>query len=625
MVVTNVDSIEYLELIQEIFAGLHYRFLIVAVGREAENRKFYDDLETEWASIEDLTEKKIVFLHFKLLNRNEVADEQGFIDTGYGERVYANGIKLNRNIDLHEISKYSRNEKIRILLEKIKNEKGYRSFPLDHKPKLNKGDWNELYNPASMLLKQFGKEESDLPFLYVHDLGLEKSYYLNIDEMYQSYGSVYFFLKVLKQTINVEGRLRADLERTHNTYQKIRNRLQHRNTVLDYGRYLENKHKKSEVELHEIKNFCHLIGMNNELADEDISDRINYIKDDAKKYKVDSEAESKTNEAQVLYLEGKLGFLEQKLRMLYVNLFKRGMHTINENNSGDGIKGKVLGFLNDQRELGQNIYSKLEKITNATELDSLIAEYDGWDKINCEILEKAYVDTQLFRMYAGITYLGNIYIDPLSFQGKREKLTQCLPRKLEHLNLAINHTRDIRNIDMLPFDKNNNTPKGNSKTTLMKKLFISHASADVDKIKPLIDLVEGIGLPHTQLFYSSHPAYGVALGENIFDRLKKELSGDVFALFILSENFYKSAVCLCEMGAVWIKSNKQIPILIPPFDYGSMKGVFPDSLGFKIDDKSQLNSFKSELENYFGLTPIHNSRWDDKRDDYISKIAAALK
>lgn len=157
------------------------------------------------------------------------------------------------------------------------------------------------------------------------------------------------------------------------------------------------------------------------------------------------------------------------------------------------------------------------------------------------------------------------------------------------------------------------------------KLFISHSSKDALKIKPFIDLIEDIGVHHTSIFYSSHPAYGAGLGENIFTRLKTELEGENFALFMLSDNFYNSPVCLCEMGAVWIKSNKQIPILIPPFDFSSIQGVFSGSLGFKLDDKKQLNNFKSELESYFDLDPINFTRWEEKRDEYLSKINELLK
>jgi hypothetical protein len=291
------------------------------------------------------------------------------------------------------------------------------------------------------------------------------------------------------------------------------------------------------------------------------------------------------------------------------------------------MKDKLIKILERQVEVGNNFSVKIESVSNINELDDFLVEYDKWNGVNTYILDKAYVPRQLFQMYSGASnYLGNVYVDKNSFQGKRDKVLYCLPRQLGHLRTAINFTRDIRNTDLLPIDDPLTiVEKQTIKTSNMNKLFISHSSKDDPKIKPFIDLIEAIGVPHTSIFYSSHPAYGVALGENIFTRLKTELEGDVFALFMLSDNFYNSPVCLCEMGAVWIKSNKQIPILIPPFDFSSVQGVFPGSLGFKLDDKKQLNNFKSELESYFKLTPINFTRWEEKRDEYLSKIEVLLK
>lgn len=217
-------------------------------------------------------------------------------------------------------------------------------------------------------------------------------------------------------------------------------------------------------------------------------------------------------------------------------------------------------------------------------------------------------------------------IDKDSFQGKRDRVLYCLPRQLGHIKTAISYTQTIRNTDLLPIDDEIIIVKQKqNKTQIMSKLFISHSSQDDKIIKPFIDLIENIGVPHNLIFYSSHPAYGVGLGENIFTRLKIELEDDVYALFMLSDNFYQSPVCLCEMGAVWIKSNKQIPILIPPFDFNSVQGVFPNSLGFRMNDKNQLNNFKGELESHFKLIPIHINRWEEKRDEYITKINELLK
>lgn len=313
-----------------------------------------------------------------------------------------------------------------------------------------------------------------------------------------------------------------------------------------------------------------------------------------------------------------LDYVETKQNGITVN-FITGSETVT-------MKDKLIKILERQVEAGNNFSIKIESVSNINELDDFLIEYNTWNEENTYILDKAYIPRQLFQMYSGASnYLGNVNVNKNSFRGKRDKVLCCLPKQLGHLQTAISYTRDIRNTELLPIDDPVTiVEKQTIKISNMNKLFISHSSKDDTKIKPFIDLIENIGVPHTLIFYSSHPAYGVGLGENIFARLKTELEGDVFALFMLSDNFYDSPVCLCEMGAVWIKSNKQIPILIPPFDFSSVQGVFPNSLGFKFDDKKQLNNFKNELELYFKLTPINFTRWEEKRDEYLSKIEVLL-
>jgi hypothetical protein len=312
----------------------------------------------------------------------------------------------------------------------------------------------------------------------------------------------------------------------------------------------------------------------------------------------------------------------------YIEAKQNGIKDIGKKNSQtETMKEKLIKILEKQKAMGDSFSLKIQSVSNMEELDEFLMEYDNWNNINTNTFDKAYVQRQLFQMYSGAAnYLGNINVDKSSFQGKRERVLYCLPRQLAHLQAAIAQTTNLQNTDLLPIDDQATTVEQKSnKTQKMSKVFISHSSQDDKKIKPFIDLIESIGVPHNQIFYSSHPAYGVGLGENIFARLKTELEDNVFALFMLSENFYKSPICLCEMGAVWIKSNKQIPILIPPFDFNSVQGVFPGSLGFKLDDKKQLNNFKSELETYFNLTPINITRWEEKRDEYLSKISELLK
>lgn len=286
------------------------------------------------------------------------------------------------------------------------------------------------------------------------------------------------------------------------------------------------------------------------------------------------------------------------------------------------MKDNLIQTLSKQTEKGNELLNKVQAVASIQELNNLQIDFESWDRLTSNILKKCFVIDQLYRMFSGVIRLDNVFEDKNSFNSKRKHILEVLPKKLSHLNTAINYTLKAENIDLLPIEDEMLVvgKTKDDKITNMKKLFISHSSKDKSIIKPLIDLIESIGLKEEQIFFSSSSAYGVDLGENIFERLKKELSNEVFALFILSNNFYSSPVCLCEMGAVWINSKKQIPILIPPFSFDEMKGVFPNFLGFKMDDKNELNSFKQQIENYFGLTQIHFSKWEEKREDYLNKI-----
>lgn len=154
----------------------------------------------------------------------------------------------------------------------------------------------------------------------------------------------------------------------------------------------------------------------------------------------------------------------------------------------------------------------------------------------------------------------------------------------------------------------------------MKKIFISHSSLDSSVVGELIDLIESVGIKSDQIFCSSFEGYGFELGEDFLERLKKELSEEIIAFFILTKKFYTSPMSLCEMGAIWIKTNKHIPVLIPPFDFKDISGVFPVSQGMKINDKNKLNSLKETLENDFSLTPLKTTIWEKKRDKFLANI-----
>ncbi|WP_273977287.1 toll/interleukin-1 receptor domain-containing protein [Vibrio parahaemolyticus] len=159
----------------------------------------------------------------------------------------------------------------------------------------------------------------------------------------------------------------------------------------------------------------------------------------------------------------------------------------------------------------------------------------------------------------------------------------------------------------------------------INKIFISHASKDADVVEEIIELLEAIGVESNQIFCTSFEGYGIDLGENFLDAIKTELSSDSMVLFLLSENFYKSPVCMCEMGAAWVLSKEHIPIVVPPLTYSDIQGVLPLTQGMLLTDSLKLNSFKEKIEKTFNITNgLSFSTRERKRDRVCSRLEKIL-
>ena len=154
----------------------------------------------------------------------------------------------------------------------------------------------------------------------------------------------------------------------------------------------------------------------------------------------------------------------------------------------------------------------------------------------------------------------------------------------------------------------------------MKRVFISHSSKDKRLAECLVDLLECMEVPSNRIFCTSLDGYGVPLGENFLDRIKSELGEDTLVLFLITTSFYSSPMCLCEMGASWVKSHTHIPVLVPPFDFCDIKGVISETQGLKINSKNGLNSLYNTIKAFFGTGGIDLSIWEKKRDRFLSEI-----
>ena len=247
-------------------------------------------------------------------------------------------------------------------------------------------------------------------------------------------------------------------------------------------------------------------------------------------------------------------------------------------------------------------------------------EYNKYDKILEDIKREGYIVATMDSVYPfkclrrleaeGLIYKENISVFYLTSEGYRAI----------RLGGFKAWSEEVDNLKSINMEK----VKVTSKEMVEKKIFISHSSKDVDIVEKLIDILEAIGVPSNKIFCTSFEGYGVKLGHDFLESIKAELNGDDLVLFILSKNFYASPVCLCEMGAAWVRTNQHIPILIPPFDYSDVKGVIPTIHGMKINEKNKINSLKEQIEIFLELASINISNWERKRDNILKQIREIL-
>ena len=159
------------------------------------------------------------------------------------------------------------------------------------------------------------------------------------------------------------------------------------------------------------------------------------------------------------------------------------------------------------------------------------------------------------------------------------------------------------------------------------KIFISHATVDKNYASALVGLLEDIGLRESQIFCSSALGYGIPLDEDIYEYLKKQFNEfDLHIILLLSDHYYESVASMNEMGAAWVLQKKYTIILLPGFQFKEIEGAInPRQIGMKLDNdlgdvKEKLGQLKDSVVEEFGLEPMRDVRWEQKRDECIRQI-----
>jgi hypothetical protein len=308
------------------------------------------------------------------------------------------------------------------------------------------------------------------------------------------------------------------------------------------------------------------------------------------------------------------------------------------------IRKELEDKLTERIKEGKELLTSVSQDSLRVSLDKNERAYFSWDEYNKDYLEKAlflndvnkYKDAGLLFLWKNALENFNTPQDLNSRHYLLRKKIELKVEKLEELrkrldllsenDIKTSFKEELKRSQQYRIDSREQDKKEELKETILphskkRKLFISHASADKEIADELLHLLEDIGLNEKHIFYSSLREYSIDLGEDFLNRMKREFEeNELMVIFLLSENFYKSKICLCEMGATWVKSYPHIPILLPQFEFAQVEGVLPLSQGFKMIDKEGLNELKKKLCHFFSLEEIEFRKWERKRDRVVKNL-----
>lgn len=241
-----------------------------------------------------------------------------------------------------------------------------------------------------------------------------------------------------------------------------------------------------------------------------------------------------------------------------------------------------------------------------------------WENVTEEILQQAF-DIPNNNYYNDFSKAGYIAI----VMGNEDWLVEYkkeISRKIVALESI------LEKLPYIPFQELKTTSTPNDK---IKKIFISHSSADQKFAEALIDLLNTMGLGQEEIFCSSIPGYWIGNGKNFLDEIKTHfVNYDLFVIFIHSPRFYNSHVSLNEMGAAWVLQSEYCSFLTNDMEYYQMDAVVTShEIAIKVNTneaKSRLNDWKMRILDWFGKSDINANIWERKRNSFLETVSSFI-
>ncbi len=158
-----------------------------------------------------------------------------------------------------------------------------------------------------------------------------------------------------------------------------------------------------------------------------------------------------------------------------------------------------------------------------------------------------------------------------------------------------------------------------------KQIFVSHTSKDKVLVDKFVDLLtNGCAVDPNVILCTSLEGKGIPAGTPSFiDYLQKEIQKPKLVILVLSENFFESHFCLCELGAVWGMGLPNFPLVVPPLKKSELKATLAVTQAGIITDESYLDELRDLIKSTIGCE-VPTSTWTIKRDSFLEELPDLL-
>lgn len=267
---------------------------------------------------------------------------------------------------------------------------------------------------------------------------------------------------------------------------------------------------------------------------------------------------------------------------------------------------KMQAVIKDIEFEYDGIDGNIKKYSSESSINNYLNKLkEGLEKNDFEIVKKSINSICLWYDANIQKILSNTLVFNEDTYSKNYDMLKKFNDTLNQIDISSIQNQKEKNINTL--DINNQYSEGKH-----QKIFISHKSSDKKYGDALASVLRSIGLKNNQIVYTSHMLHKIPIDNNIMEYLKNNIREKIYVVFIFSEEYFNSSICLNEMGAFWISQSGYTNAFVPEFDFDSKKFkncvIDCDKIGLTFDSSEQsisnLTEFISNVTNLFDLDTL---------------------